>query len=102
MGKAHHLKDMDALEAAVASAPNVSPFLGAHYGLTSDTVRCYHAISRGFIVSGILRRVDAKRRTLGQFIKEEISEPLGITYFCGIPVDEQEKYSYADMTQIPK
>mmetsp|Transcript_14514 Transcript_14514/g.25524 ORF Transcript_14514/g.25524 Transcript_14514/m.25524 type:complete len:463 (-) Transcript_14514:136-1524(-) len=65
------------------------------------TSRLYHALTRGWIVSGIVRRVDPKKRTLGKFIQEEVSEPLGITYFCGIPLTEQSKYSYADMTQAP-
>lgn len=63
-----------------------------------DNPRLYHAITRGFIVNGILRRVDPQARSLGTFIREDISEPLGVTYFCGIPEAEQSKYHFADMT----
>merc|ERR1740121_1276061 len=55
----------------------------------NDSVRIYHGTTRGWIASGILRRVDPQHRTMGQFIKEEISEPLGVKYFCGIPEKEQ-------------
>jgi len=62
-------------------------------------VRCYHAATRGWIVAGIVRRVDPKHRSLGQFMREEITEPLGLTFFCGIPEEEQANFKYADMTQ---
>ena len=61
--------------------------------------RLYHALTRGFVVNGILRRVDPAGRSLGRFIAEEISAPLGVEYFCGIPEAEQGAYKFADMTQ---
>jgi CubicO group peptidase (beta-lactamase class C family) len=64
--------------------------------------RMYHAFTRGWIVNGLLRRVDPKGRSLGQFIKEEISDPLEIAYYCGMPEEEQSKHQLADMKQIPK
>eukprot|EP00448_Togula_jolla_P010918 CAMPEP_0170614300 /NCGR_PEP_ID=MMETSP0224-20130122/24725_1 /TAXON_ID=285029 /ORGANISM="Togula jolla, Strain CCCM 725" /LENGTH=456 /DNA_ID=CAMNT_0010939945 /DNA_START=26 /DNA_END=1396 /DNA_ORIENTATION=- len=64
--------------------------------------RAYHTVTRGFIVTCLLYKVDPRRRTLGQFIREEISTPLGITYFCGMPEAEQEKHSFADMTPVPQ
>jgi len=39
--------------------------------------------------------------TLGQFIKQEISDKLGCNFYCGIPEDEQCKFEFADMTQVP-
>ena len=53
--------------------------------------RVYHAITRGFVVNGILRRVDPAGRSLGRFIAEEISAPLGVDYYCGIPEAEQQR-----------
>lgn len=63
--------------------------------------RCYHAETRGYLVNGIIRRVDPQKRSIGRFILQEISQPLGLTYFCGIPESEQSKYKYAPMTQMP-
>lgn len=40
--------------------------------------RIYHAQTRGWILSEILRRVDPNQRTLGEFIHDEISIPLNI------------------------
>ena len=43
-----------------------------------------------------------KGRTLGAFIKDDIAGPLGVPLFCGMPVEEQEKYgNTAEMRQIP-
>ena len=77
---------IDSLKSKICSAPNVKG-------------RMYHAITRGWLVNGIVRRVDPKRRTLGVFMKEEICDPFGLTFFCGIPKDEQGKYQFAKMTQ---
>lgn len=86
-----HLDNVDELEKIIE---NSNP-------TTEADIRAYHAITRGWIVSGVLRRVDPKKRTLGVFMKEEISDPLGVAYFCGIPEADQGKYKYADMTQMP-
>ena len=64
--------------------------------------RHYHSCTRGFILSGIVRRVDPKKRTLGQFIREEISIPLGIDIYCGMTSTEQATHSIADVTNIDK
>lgn len=70
--------------------------------LFEEGKRCYHAITRGFVVSCIVHKVDPQKRTIGQFIKDEITDKFeNCTYFCGLPEEEQGKYSFADMTQIP-
>lgn len=81
--------------------PMDSKMAQASFFPTEGSPRLYHAFTRGFIVDGILRRVDPKKRTLGQFIAEEIAGPLNLTLFCGIPESEQGKYKFADMRQYP-
>lgn len=86
------LMDLDMLETTMADS-----------GLNMPVgERCYHALTRGWIVSAVVRRVDPKQRTLGMFLREEVCEPLGITYFCGIPGPEQANYKLADLTFPPK
>lgn len=46
----------------------------------------YHGITRDMILNEVFRRVDG--RTLGTFIEEEISRPLGIEYYVGVPPSE--------------
>ena len=47
--------------------------------------QAYHAISLGFYESEILRRVDPKHRSLGQFFQDEIATPLGIDFYIRLP-----------------
>eukprot|EP00928_Gymnodinium_smaydae_P031938 TRINITY_DN23275_c0_g1_i1.p1 TRINITY_DN23275_c0_g1~~TRINITY_DN23275_c0_g1_i1.p1 ORF type:complete len:456 (-),score=52.25 TRINITY_DN23275_c0_g1_i1:296-1663(-) len=51
--------------------------------------RVYHALTRGWIINEVVRRVDPKRRTVGQFLREEIATPLGLTeeLAIGLPED---------------
>lgn len=69
-----------------------------YWNLTGE--RHYHACTRGWVLSGILRRVDPQRRTLGQFMKEEVSDPLHVDILCGIPADQQKKYNFANVQNI--
>jgi hypothetical protein len=46
--------------------------------------REYHAITRGWIINEVFRRVDPAGRTIGEFLREEISEPLGVDAAIGI------------------
>src|SRR5262245_10026348 len=42
------------------------------------TRQAYHAISLGFYEGELLRRVDPRHRSLGQFFQDEIASPLGL------------------------
>lgn len=48
------------------------------------TVSCYHALTYGWILGEVARRVDG--RPFGQIVQDEICKPLGITsLFVGLP-----------------
>jgi CubicO group peptidase (beta-lactamase class C family) len=47
--------------------------------------QAYHAQSLGFYEGELLRRVDPKRRTLGQFFQDEIASPLDIEFYLRLP-----------------
>jgi CubicO group peptidase (beta-lactamase class C family) len=49
------------------------------------TRQAYHAITLGFYESELLRRVDPKHRSLGQFFQEEMAGPLGLDFYIGLP-----------------
>src|SRR6187455_3866980 len=49
------------------------------------TRQAYHAISLGFYESELLRRIDPKHRSVGQFFAEEIARPLGLEFYIGVP-----------------
>lgn len=52
---------------------------------TPGTRQAYHAISLGFYEGELVRRLDLKHRTLGQFFDQEIARPLGADVFIRLP-----------------
>ncbi len=50
----------------------------------AENRREYHAMTRGWIANELFRRVEPSGRTMGQFLREEISTPLGIDVFIGV------------------
>lgn len=49
------------------------------------TRQAYHAISLGFYEGELMRRVDPRHRTLGQFFQDEIATPLGLDVYIRLP-----------------
>jgi len=50
--------------------------------------REYHAVTRGWIVNELFRRVDPAGRTIGEFLREDISVPLGVDAYIGLRREE--------------
>jgi CubicO group peptidase (beta-lactamase class C family) len=70
-----------AAEALAAQAPLWEP--GTKHG--------YHAITYGWLVGEVVRR--ATGRTLGQVLAEEVSRPLGLDLWIGLPEVEEKRVS---------
>ena len=47
--------------------------------------QAYHGITLGFYESELLRRIDPKNRSIGQFFQEEIANPLGLDFYIRLP-----------------
>lgn len=47
--------------------------------------QAYHSISIGFYEGELLRRVDPRHRSLGQFFQDEIASPLALDFFIRLP-----------------
>jgi CubicO group peptidase (beta-lactamase class C family) len=45
----------------------------------------YHAVTLGWYQGELLRRLDPRHRTLGQFFQDEIATPLGLDFFIRLP-----------------
>ena len=58
----------------------------------------YHALTFGWLVGELIRRVDG--RSVGQYFKEEIAEPLNIDFHIGL--DEIDLIRCADMLMIER
>ncbi|XP_071805144.1 beta-lactamase domain-containing protein 2-like [Asterias amurensis] len=72
------LKDHDALGQILAESPPQ---------WVPGTAHGYHAFTFGLYCSQLLRRVDPKHRTLGQFFREEVAEPFDIDFHIGLPLE---------------
>jgi CubicO group peptidase (beta-lactamase class C family) len=74
--RAELLADPDALALVLArQAPLWEP--GSRQG--------YHAVTLGFYMSELLRRVDPAGRTIGRAFAEDVAAPLGIDFHIGLP-----------------
>jgi CubicO group peptidase (beta-lactamase class C family) len=61
------------------------------------TAQGYHMVSFGFILGEVVRRVTG--RTLGEYLRKEIAEPLGIDVHIGLP--RAEHHRCAEMVNKP-
>lgn len=55
--------------------------------------REYHAVTRGWIVNELFRRVDPAGRTIGEFLQEDISGPLGVDAVIGVKKEQLARVS---------
>lgn len=68
---------------------------------TPGSRREYHAWSRGWIVNEICRRADPQHRTVGQFLQQEVAQPLGICDELRIGTPERLFDKVAPLTHAP-
>ena len=57
------------------------------------TANGYHAYIIGFLFAELVRRCDPQHRTIGQFLKEEVTSKLGADAFIGCPAEEHHRIS---------
>ena len=69
------------VEALAAQTPLWEP--GSGHG--------YHALTYGWLAGELVRRVDG--RPIGQFVAEELSKPLGLELWIGLPESEEHRVS---------
>ncbi|GGC64218.1 beta-lactamase family protein [Hoyosella rhizosphaerae] len=76
--KTENLHDLDFLAGILANEkPRWKP--GTRHG--------YHPMSLGFYLNEVFRRADPLRRTIGQFLQQEISTPHNLNVHIGVPKD---------------
>jgi CubicO group peptidase (beta-lactamase class C family) len=54
---------------------------------TPGTRQAYHAITLGYYENELLRRIDPRHRSIGQFFQDEIATPLGLDAYIRLPED---------------
>ena len=70
-----------------------TPFIDALAAMTplwEPGSRCvYHPVTFGHLLGEVVRRVTG--HSLGRFIAEEVSAPLGLSYFVGLPAEQEHR-----------
>jgi CubicO group peptidase (beta-lactamase class C family) len=61
---------------------------GQKFRADGGSTREYHAVTRGWIVNEVFRRVDPKGRTIGEFLRQDIRDPLGVDVNIGVEKDD--------------
>ena len=54
-------------------------------------------MTRGFIANEIFRRIEPQGRTMGEYLREEISQPLAADVYLGLQDAEIERHSKVAM-----
>jgi len=57
------------------------------------TAHGYHAITYGWLAGEIIRRVDPKKRSVGQFVQDELVKPTKTEFYIGLPPERQVRVS---------
>lgn len=55
------------------------------------STREYHAVTRGWILNEVFRRIDPAGRTIGEFLREDISGPLKVDAVIGVRESELDR-----------
>ncbi|WP_405583431.1 serine hydrolase domain-containing protein [Streptomyces sp. NBC_01190] len=79
------------LEEALAWQPMTAALAAQRPQWIPGTAHGYHGRTWGWLVGEVIRRVSG--RMPGQFLAEEIAEPLGLDFFIGLPAGERGRVS---------
>jgi CubicO group peptidase (beta-lactamase class C family) len=59
----------------------------------------YHATTFGWLVGEVVRRVTGM--SIGQFVRTELAEPLGLDLWIGLPVTEHHRVAPVEVIEFP-
>ncbi|KAJ1366109.1 hypothetical protein KIN20_026701 [Parelaphostrongylus tenuis] len=60
----------------------------------------YHVFTYGWLVDQIVRHTDDKRRGIGQFLREEVTEPNGIDFHIGLNLSQEYRVARISLPGI--
>ena len=62
--------------------------------------RQYHGQTRGLVLQEVFRRVEPRQRSIGQFLRAEVTTPLGLDIHLGMEAELQARANIADMVSL--
>ncbi|MEZ7909060.1 MAG: serine hydrolase domain-containing protein, partial [Pseudomonadales bacterium] len=77
------------IEEFLAWEPPVAALAAQTPKWTPGTAHGYHAITYGWLVGEVVRRITGK--SLGTFFAEEVAGPLGLDFWIGLPANEEHR-----------
>ena len=72
-----------------------------HWRLDGEA-RHYHSLTRGWLANEVFRRVHPDRKTIGEFLREEISGRLGLDIYLGLQETELGRVFDVEMSSWTK
>eukprot|EP00842_Homolaphlyctis_polyrhiza_P006406 jgi/Hompol1/6767/HPOL_002371-RA len=78
------LANLDQLAKLLAAQP---------HNFNGTPVQGYHAVTRGWYLNEIVRRVDPQHRTIGQIIRQEFMPSLNVEYYLALPIQLENRLS---------
>jgi len=63
----------------------------------TDGPREYHAMTRGWIANEVFRRVEPQGRTIGEFLRQEVSAPFDADAYIGLQAGELDRVNKVQM-----
>ncbi|HEX4903363.1 MAG TPA: serine hydrolase domain-containing protein [Acidimicrobiales bacterium] len=81
--------DPPSLEEVLAIEPIVEALAAQAPLWEPGTAHGYHALTYGWLVGEIVRRVDG--RSIGRYFADEIAGPLGLEFWIGLPDEQQAR-----------
>ena len=72
----------------------------ARFRTGAGNQREYHAITRGWIANELFRRVDPAGRTMGEYLRDDISRPLGADVMIGVERADLSRVSRVVMPSL--
>ena len=76
----HGMEQDEEIERRIAAAPPA---------WAPGTAAGYHALTYGWLVGGLVRRIDG--RSIGRFFADEVAKPLGLDLWIGLPEDQHHR-----------
>ncbi|CAF4008027.1 unnamed protein product [Rotaria sordida] len=64
------------------------------------TAQGYHGVTFGWLAGELIRRVDPKKKTIGQFIQDEIANRIQTEFYIGLPSNQEHRVSPVVFTDV--
>jgi CubicO group peptidase (beta-lactamase class C family) len=73
---------------------DLSEFLAkARHVYNGVRISAYSTMHSGPFINELVRRVDPKHRTIAEFTQDEITVPLGVEFYYGLPIEYENRFS---------